>query len=249
MTPYLRAMAALLGGRGGFQVTPKGGRARTTSVDARPVAADLPGRPSRSVAIAYQTAAQILGLPGQLSAGRARDHRRLGRGQRRPGRLGRRLGPRHPPRALQPPLPGGPARPPTRPSAAAPPRPRRGRGPQPRGPRDDRLEEHPVAGERLRIVLLLDDGPMEVTGSSSGAEAGHDPGSWSVGVAFDDLEPRGRRRDHRVVLPPPVRPRAAGARGRARGRPRPAGGPGPAGRAAAEPGLSDPSGALSRRAG
>ena len=43
--------------------------------------------------------------------------------------------------------------------------------------------------ERLRVVLLLDDGPMEVRGSVVRSRAGHDPGSWSVGVAFDNLEP------------------------------------------------------------
>ena len=48
--------------------------------------------------------------------------------------------------------------------------------------------EHPV-GERLRVVLLLDDGPMEVRGSVVRSRAGHDPGSWSVGVAFDHHDP------------------------------------------------------------
>ncbi len=68
MTPYLQAMAALLGGRGGFQVTPKGGRTRRTSV-ARALWLPIALASVTVVAIAYQTAAQILGLPGQLSPG------------------------------------------------------------------------------------------------------------------------------------------------------------------------------------
>ena len=68
MDPYLRAMAALLGGRGGFQVTPKGGRARLVSVT-RALWLPIALASLTVVAIAYQTAAQILALPGQLSPG------------------------------------------------------------------------------------------------------------------------------------------------------------------------------------
>ena len=68
MTPYLRAMTALLGGRGGFQVTPKGGRSRRTGV-ARALWLPIALAAATAAAIGYQTAAQVLGLPGQLSPG------------------------------------------------------------------------------------------------------------------------------------------------------------------------------------
>jgi hypothetical protein len=50
------------------------------------------------------------------------------------------------------------------------------------------VSEEPVAGQRLRIVLLFAEGPLEVTGVVVRADADHDPGTWSVGVAFDDLD-------------------------------------------------------------
>ncbi len=186
MTPYLKAMAALLGGRGGFQVTPKGGRSRQVSVMG---ALWLPIvlASVTAVAIAYQTAAQILGLPGQLSAGAhaitviwaaanvalvvsvvvwARGVRHL--------RWSHRF-----PVAVQAGYAAG-----------------SGRADTPAQVEDISREglsmlastEH-RRGERLRIVLLLDDGPVEVSGTVIRAGAGHDPGSWRIAVAFDGLEP------------------------------------------------------------
>ncbi len=186
MTPYLKAMAALLGGRGGFQVTPKGGRARLVSVT-RALWLPIALASLTVVAIAYQTAAQILGLPGQLSPGAhaitvvwaaanvalvvsavvwARGTRHVRFSHRFPVAVqaGYALG--HGP-ANAPALVEDISR---------------------EGLAMTVSTEHPV-GERLRVVLLLDDGPMEVTGSVVRSRAGHDPGSWSVGVAFDDLEP------------------------------------------------------------
>ena len=68
MTPYLRAMTALLGGRGGFQVTPKGGRTQRTGV-ARALWLPIALAAATVVALGYQTAAQMLFLPGMLSPG------------------------------------------------------------------------------------------------------------------------------------------------------------------------------------
>ena len=42
-------------------------------------------------------------------------------------------------------------------------------------------------GERIRLVLLLDDGPIEVGGTIATAAA-PDDGGWVVGVDFDDLD-------------------------------------------------------------
>ncbi|HSJ74308.1 MAG TPA: glycosyltransferase [Miltoncostaeaceae bacterium] len=186
MTPYLKAMAALLGGRGGFQVTPKGGRSHQVSVMGAlwlPIALAS----VTVVTVAYQTAAQILGLPGQLSPGAhavtvvwAAANVALvvsvvawARGVRHV-RFSHRF-----PVAVQAGYTAG------------------------RGPADApahvedisreglamRVSTPHAVGERLRIVLLLDDGPVEVSGAVVRAEAGHDPASWSIGVAFDALEP------------------------------------------------------------
>jgi cellulose synthase/poly-beta-1,6-N-acetylglucosamine synthase-like glycosyltransferase len=68
MTPYLGALVGLLGARGGFRVTPKGGRARTTGV-ARALWLPISLAIVTVGALGYQVAAQVLGLPGQLTAG------------------------------------------------------------------------------------------------------------------------------------------------------------------------------------
>ena len=186
MTPYLRATAALLGGKGGFQVTPKGGRARRTSV-ARALWLPISLAAVTAVAIAYQTAAQIMGLPGQLSVGAhaitviwaaanvalvvsavvwARGTRHVRWSHRFPVAL---------------------------PAAYSTGR----RAPDAPAHVEDlsregllmTVSEEPVAGQRLRIVLLFAEGPLQVTGTVVRADADHDPGAWSVGVAFDNLEP------------------------------------------------------------
>jgi cellulose synthase (UDP-forming) len=186
MTPYLKAMAALLGGRGGFQVTPKGGRPRHVSV-VRSLWLPIALASVTVAAIAYQTAAQMLGLPGQLSPGAhaitvvwaaanvalvasvvawARGFRHV--------RFSHRF-----PVSVQAGYAAG-----------------RGRADTPALVEDIsreglamRVSTAHAVGERLRVVLLLDDGPVEVSGSVVRAAAGHDPASWSVGLAFDDLEP------------------------------------------------------------
>lgn len=43
-------------------------------------------------------------------------------------------------------------------------------------------------GERLRLVLLLDDGPVEVAGSIAIAARATSGEGWSVGVDFDELD-------------------------------------------------------------
>ncbi len=185
MTPYLRAMTALLGGRGGFQVTPKGGRRRRTGV-ARALWLPIALAAVTAAAIGYQTAAQMLGLPGQLSPGAhaitvvwAAANVALvcsvvawARGVRHT-RFSHRF-----PVAVAAAYSAGGARPeaPARVEDLS----REGLAMI--------VSERRAAGDRLRIVLLLDDGPIEVEGVVARVEAGHDPGSWSLGVAFEHLE-------------------------------------------------------------
>ena len=186
MTPYLRAMTALLGGRGGFQVTPKGGRSRRTGV-ARALWLPIALAAATAAAIGYQTAAQVLGLPGQLSPGAhaitvvwAAANVALvwsvvawARGVRHV-RFSHRF-----PVALAAAYSAGRARPqaPARVEDLS----REGLAMG--------VSETRAVGDRLRIVLLLDDGPVEVEGVVARVEAGHDPGSWRLGVAFEYLEP------------------------------------------------------------
>jgi cellulose synthase (UDP-forming) len=186
MTPYLKAMAALLGGRGGFQVTPKGGRACQVSV-LRALWLPIALASVTAVAIVYQTAAQIVGLPGQLSPGAhaitvvwAAANVALvasvvawARGVRHV-RFSHRF-----PVSVQAGYAAGRGRADT--SALVEDISREGLA--------MRVSTPHTVGERLRVVLLLDDGPVEVAGSVVRVVAGHDPASWSVGVAFDDLEP------------------------------------------------------------
>jgi cellulose synthase (UDP-forming) len=187
MTPYLRAMPALLGGRGGFQVTPKGGRTARTSV-ARALWLPIAMGVVTAGAVAYQAVAQALGLPSQLSPGAnaitvvwatanialvaavvawARSVRHV--------RFSHRF-----PVAVPAVYVAG-----------------RGAADSPAMVEDlsrdglsMRVSEPRAVGERLRIVLLLDEGPVEVAGYVARAEGGHDPASWSLGIEFDDLEPR-----------------------------------------------------------
>jgi cellulose synthase (UDP-forming) len=187
MTPYLRATTALLGGRGGFQVTPKGGRANRTSV-ARSLWLPIALAAVTVAAVAYQTLAQVMGLAGQLTPGAhaitvawAAANVALvisavawARGVRHV-RFSHRF-----PVAVQAAYSAG-------------------RGPASRPATVEDLsrdglsmqtsERHEV-GERLRIVLLLEDGPVEVVGHVARADGDHDPDSWSLGIEFDDLDPR-----------------------------------------------------------
>ena len=187
MTPYLRAMTALLGGRGGFDVTPKGGRSeRTSATHALWLPISLAA--VTVAAIGYQTAAQLLGLPGQLSPGAHAITVAWGaanvamviscvawaRGVRHV-RFSHRF-----PVALQ--------------AAYS----AEGGSPDLSARVEDLgreglamvVSEPRAAGDRLRMVLLLDEGPIELEGVVARAEAGHDGASWSLGVAFDRLDPR-----------------------------------------------------------
>jgi cellulose synthase (UDP-forming) len=187
MAPYLRALPALLGGRGGFQVTPKGGRSRQTSA-ARALWLPIALAALTVAAVGYQTAAQVLGLPGQLPQGAhaitvlwaalnvalvvsvytwARGVRHVRFSHRFPVALDAHYVV--------------------------------GRGPATAHGRVEDLSREGLAmqvskpcavGDRLRVVLLLDgQGAVEVEGVVARAEAGHDPGSTSLGVAFQRLDP------------------------------------------------------------
>ncbi len=186
---YVRALAALPRGRGaGFAVTPKGARAGGSPV-ARALRVPIAIAVAIVAAIGYQTAAQLLDLPGRLPPGasnittlwalvnaglvayvyvwaRAVQHRR--RSHRFPVAV-------HAAYAAD----GDPI-----PASAG---------------RLADLSRHgarlwvPVRrapGERLRLVLLLDDGPIEVTGRVrlvTPDEAGE---GWMLGIDLDALDPR-----------------------------------------------------------
>lgn len=187
MTPYLRAMTALVGGRGGFAVTPKGGRRARTGV-ARALWLPIALAALTVGALGYQTAAQLLALPGQLSPGAhsvtviwAAANVALvasvaaWAAEVRHSRFSHRF-----PVALEaayaaegdPPLSPARVEDLSREGLAA------------------VVSEPRSVGERLRIVLLLDDGPIELRGVVVRAELGFDGASRSLGVAFEDLEPR-----------------------------------------------------------
>lgn len=188
MTPYLKATTALLGGRGGFAVTPKGGRAaRTGAVRALWLPVALAGL--TVAAVAYQTAAQVIGLPGQLSPGAhaitvtwavanvalvvavvawARGTRHVRWSHRFPVALGAAY------TAAAGGAPGLPAR----------------VEDLSRDGLSMSVSEPREIGERLRIVLLMEDGPIEVTGTVARVQGGHDGRSRRLGVAFDDLQPQ-----------------------------------------------------------
>ncbi|MGE4029839.1 MAG: glycosyltransferase [Thermoleophilia bacterium] len=196
MEAYLRAMAALPRGRGaGFKVTPKGARAEGSPV-ARVLRVPLAIATLTVLAVGYQTVAQLFDLPGRLSAGastmttvwalvnialitsvyvwaRGVHHRR--RSHRFPV-------------AVHVAYAAGDDEAPERPGRLA--------DLSRHGARVAVGEER-VAGEPLRLVLLLEDGPIEVTGrvatvsrdtatpDASGAEDGEP--RWMLGVDFDEI--------------------------------------------------------------
>jgi cellulose synthase (UDP-forming) len=187
MTPYLRGMSALVGGRGAFTVTPKGGRSARTGV-ARALWLPVSLAALTVAALGYQTAAQVLVLPGQLSPGAhavtvlwaaanvalvasvaawASDVRHVRFSHRFPVALEAAYA-----------AEGGPTTSPARVEDLS----REGLAAVVSEPRS--------VGERLRIVLLLDDGPIEVRGVVVRAELGFDGATWSLGVGFEHLEPR-----------------------------------------------------------
>lgn len=187
MEPYLRALPALVGGAASFRVTPKGARARRASV-ARALRLPLALAAATVAALGYQTAAQLLDLPGRLPPGahavtvvwamlnvalilwtfswaRAVHHRR--RSHRFPVVVKAAVGPD-------------------------------GAGTPDVSARVEDLSLHgarlavaaPVApGERLRAVVLLDDGPVEVTGVAAISEPLPGGEGTRVGMAFDPLPP------------------------------------------------------------
>jgi cellulose synthase (UDP-forming) len=186
MEAYLRALAALPRGRGaGFAVTPKGARSGGSPVG-RALRVPIAMAVLSAVAIAYQTTAQLLDLPGRLPPGaagvtnawafvniglvvsvvvwaRSVQHRR--RSHRFPAEIHAAY------------------------SADA------GTVPSLVGRTTD-LSRHGARiavndprepGERIRLVLLLDDGPIEVGGTIATTAVAPD-GGWVVGVDFDDLD-------------------------------------------------------------
>jgi cellulose synthase (UDP-forming) len=185
MEAYLRALAALPRGRGaGFAVTPKGAR-DTASPVARALRVPLAIGAVTLAAVAYQTAAQILALPGRLDPeastattlwafanialigyvyawARGVQHRR--RSHRFPVAVAVAY-------AVED---------------------------EPGGPRAGQLADlsrhgarlcvsrpHEV-GAALTLVLLLEDGPMEVRGrvATVAADGGSETGGWMLGIDF-----------------------------------------------------------------
>ena len=51
------------------------------------------------------------------------------------------------------------------------------------------VDEARTPGERVRLVLLLEDGPVEVTGTVALAKRVRRGGHWLVGVDFDPMDP------------------------------------------------------------
>jgi cellulose synthase/poly-beta-1,6-N-acetylglucosamine synthase-like glycosyltransferase len=184
---YLRAMAALPRGRGGgFKVTPKGARAGGSPV-ARALRVPIAVGVFTVAAIGYQTAAQILDLPGRLSAGastfttlwalvnvalityvvlwaRGVHHRR--RSHRFPVAV-------HAAYAAD----GDELA-----SLAG-----RLADLSRHGARLWVGEERTV-GEALRLVLLLDEGPMEVSGRVATITPDRAGDGWMLGVDFDGMD-------------------------------------------------------------
>ena len=187
MEAYLRALAALPRGRGGgFKVTPKGARAGRSPV-VRALRVPIAIACLTVAAVLYQTAAQLFDLPGRLTAGaadvtivwalvnvaliaytvawaRGVQHRR--RSHRFPV-------------AVHAAYSAGDGE---LPSLAG-----RIEDLSQHGARltvDDRREP----GERLRLVLLLDDGPVELVGTVATVAPNPDGEGYMVGFDFDALD-------------------------------------------------------------
>ena len=185
MEAYLRALAALPRGRGaGFSVTPKGARSERSPV-ARALRVPIAIAVLSAAAIGYQTTAQLLDLPGRLAPvastvttlwafaniglvvavvvwARGVQHRR--RSHRFPAEVHAAYSAES---GVVPSLVG----------------------------RTTDLSRHGARivvndprepGEHIRLVLLLDDGPIEVGGTIATATA-EPSGGWVVGVDFDAL--------------------------------------------------------------
>jgi cellulose synthase (UDP-forming) len=186
MEAYLRALPALVRGRGGaFKVTPKGARARASV--ARALRVPIAVAVVTVLALGYQSAAQVLDLPGRLSPGAhvvtvlwafanvgmiawvaawAGDVQHRRRSHRFPVHV-------HAAYAAD--------------AAAAASRPGRLEDLSQHGA-GLTVEERREPGERLRMVLLLDEGPVEVTGTVATADRLRG-GTWRLGVDFDALAP------------------------------------------------------------
>lgn len=188
MEAYLRALAALPRGRGaGFSVTPKGARSGGSPV-ARALRLPIAIAILSVAAIGYQTYAQLLDLPGRLPPGaagvtniwamvnialvvhvvlwaRSVQHRR--RSHRFPAEIHAAYSAEA---GVVPSLVG-------RTTDLS----RHGARIEVQDPREP--------GERIRMVLLLDDGPIEVSGTVATARTLGDGAGWSVGVDFDPLSP------------------------------------------------------------
>jgi len=187
MEPYLRAMAALVGRRGGgFRVTPKGARADRSPV-ARALRLPIAIAALTAAAVAYQTTAQALDLPGRLSPGAhvvtvlwaaanialiasvavwaaGVHHRR--RSHRFPVSMEAAYVATGAAGVL---------------SAHVEDLSRHGARVTVSEPREP--------GERLRMLLLLDDGPVELTARVATVEASQDDSALRLGVEFDALAP------------------------------------------------------------
>lgn len=186
MEAYLRALAALPRGRGGgFKVTPKGARTGRSPV-MRALRLPIAIATLTTMAIGYQTTAQVLDLPGRLSPGastvttmwalvnvgiilsvvvwaRSVQHRR--RSHRFPAEIHAAYSAEE---GVVPALVG----------------------------RTTDLSRHGARiavndarepGEHIRLVLLLDEGPIEVSGTIATVTANAGERKWMVGVDFDGL--------------------------------------------------------------
>ncbi len=188
MEAYLRALAALPRGRGaGFAVTPKGARSGGSPV-ARALRLPIAIAALSVLAIGYQTSAQLLDLPGRLPPGastvtnlwamaniglvisvvvwaRGVQHRR--RSHRFPAAIHAAYSAES---GVVPSLVGHTT------------------DLSRHGARVD-MQDPREPGERIRMVLLLDDGPIEVGGTVATVRAAAGGDGWSVGVDFDPLDP------------------------------------------------------------
>ena len=187
MEAYLHALAALPRGRGaGFKVTPKGARTGGSSPVARALRVPIAIASLTLLAVAYQTCAQLFDLPARLTPGassvttlwalvnigliaytvawaRGVQHRR--RSHRFPVAV--HVG--YSPDAGELPSLAGRIEDLSRHGARL------------------SVADRRTPGERLRLVLLLDEGPVELLGTV--ASVSPDPeGGYMVGFDFDDLD-------------------------------------------------------------